>query len=229
MPHASNDHVATRLLVLAAGLSWAANVQFPISEWATMAFAVDYSAWTQDISVLGITRCGPFLSGDAPAPVPVCSPKHMVLNVSLFILGLQVITGAALSRAAWPDGWMTTVGLCLVAASGVGLLLVGVSPLDVARGPHFIGAAMNFCLGGAGFVILGVACRKAAPRRAAFSLLCGATTLIATWLYSAQIYETLGRGGMERLAAYSMTLWFVGTGLSLLAGECRAATVTAQA
>jgi hypothetical membrane protein len=88
------------------------------SEWKP-----PYSWRLNAISDLGATACGQF---DGRF---VCSPLRGLMNASLILLGLTMITGSALMYQRLRR---SRTGFSLMATAGIGAILVGIFPALVA-------------------------------------------------------------------------------------------------
>ena len=189
---------------------WISAVQFFVAQAVVQsAWETPFSLSENFISDLGNTECGP------SSGIYVCSPWHVWMNISFVVLGLQILAGP-LIRARFPAGVLRTVGLGLLAVAGVGVILVGLFPENVEATMHRVGAAANFLAGNLGMCVLGIALWRAGRRRGlgAYSFASGAVGLLATWLFVSDVYLGLGIGGMERVAAYPLTVWLIVTGIA---------------
>jgi len=116
------------------------------------------------------------------------SPRHAVMNGGLILAGLLTVAGAMLTRKAWPAGLLTALGVGLVVVAGAGTVGVGLWPVDGNSTLHVGIVTVAF----------------------------GAASLGALILFGSDVYFGLGRGGMERVAGYASTLWYVVAGAFLL-------------
>jgi hypothetical membrane protein len=210
-----------RRKIIAGALCWIATVEFFLAQSAARLAAVGYSIHDDDISLLGLTRCGPFLNPQTHESFAVCSPLHGLFNGSLLLLGPLMLAGVVLTRSAWPDSRLSRAALVLMAVGAAGPVLGGWFPADTNLVVHVAGAILYFLVGGLGISLLGIARRHESRAGALFSIACGGIAFIAFVLYGRLIYLGLGRGGMERLAAWPLTLWFVATGAALLLHHAR--------
>jgi hypothetical membrane protein len=147
-----------------------------------------------------------------------CSPLHAMMNASFSLHGVLIFAGAVLVWPALSRGWLGSLGLGLVAASGFGVFVVGLAPEDFAPGWHIFGAGEHFLFCNAGAAILGVSLIRRAPTAALVSLAAGLLGLAALTCLAAHVYFRLGVGGMERVTVYPFTLWIAGMGAWLLRG-----------
>ncbi|MGW3615413.1 DUF998 domain-containing protein [Micromonospora sp. NPDC005163] len=164
-----------------------------------------YSFTANTISDLGNTLCGQFERPDGTASY-VCSPRHAWMNTAFVLVGLLTTAGAILTRSQWPRRRLATIGVALVAAAGVGGVLVGFAPADVNLAVHTSGALLQVP-GAAGMLLLGLATVKWRGWVPVFGLMCGTVATAACVLFLAGTYLGLGTGGMERLAFDTLTVW----------------------
>jgi len=199
----------TGRLTRAGGWAWIATVEFFAIQLVAQTAAPGFSMTRHDISALGIPVCG--------QQVAVCSPLHPLFDAGLILVGILTTAGALLTWRAWPGGPISRVGLGLLSIAGLGAIVAGVADVHTCPIAHAIGASLDFGAGGLGMMMMGLACRRRAPGLAWFSAAAGSIVVAAFLLYAAGLYLGIGRGGMERVAAISATLWFVLTGVWLLA------------
>jgi hypothetical membrane protein len=186
-------------------------LQFFVSEAVAAAgFVGSYSYRRNYISDLGALRCG---AG--------CSPLHALMNASFVLQGALIIAGAFVVWPLFPRGALSRVALGLVAASGLGVFLVGLAPEDAAPSWHYLGAAENLLLCNAGAALLGVALLREgrAPRAVGLlSLAFGAIGLGGLAGLAFGYDFGLGLGSVERVAAYPFPLWIAGMGAWIIGG-----------
>jgi hypothetical membrane protein len=192
---------------------WASSIQFFIAQViAALNWATPYSLVTRYISDLGNTACAAYPIGST---IQVCSPWHFVMNASFIVLGVTMASGAVLMVRAFRSGGLSTIGLGLIAVAGFGVLLVGLFPENENIRLHALGAGLNFVCGNLGMVLLGIAGATGAARQG-FDLVSagmGTLGLIGTALFVSEHYSGLGQGGMERVAAYPLTVWLIVAGV----------------
>lgn len=203
--------------IRAGAIAWIVAVQFFVTQ------VVVASAWSRPFSLrldyisdLGNTACGPYPAGSTNL---VCSPWHAAMNLSFIVLGITMIVGARLTRSVFPAGWVRSVAASLFAMAGVGVILVGIYPENTDNARHVVGAGVNFVAGNIAMIIYGLALAQQPERHRAlmqFSLVTGTLGLLATLLFVTGQFLGLGLGGMERVAAYPMTVWQIVAGIALL-------------
>ncbi|MGE7386895.1 DUF998 domain-containing protein [Streptomyces sp. NPDC004126] len=191
-------------------LAWIVGVVqfFVVHGIAEAAWASPYSWARNNISDLGNAHCA--LRPD-PEPRYVCSPEHGLMNTSFITLGVLLLVGLALTGSApWRRGAAAVTARILLAGAGVGFVLAGLAPADVDENQHVLGALLIMAVGNLGLVLAGSALTDRVPpllRRAATLL--GLTALTALGAFLSHHYAGLGMGGMERVAAFPLLLWFL--------------------
>lgn len=200
-----------------------------IAAWAGPA---PYSRRSNYISDLGALHCGVYAGRD------VCSPLHLVMNVSFVLQGVAMIVGALFLNAAvfrvaaklmlpavaaHPLWTLLTRGLIVIA--GTGIALVGVVPEDLNPPLHYIGAVMFFVAGGLSLVAAAWSWRHVS-RVSWVLLVCGLVSLVATAVF--QFGEGFEPGTVERLMAYPITVGLAVLGLTMARDVHRTRTLLAQ-
>ena len=195
---------------------WLLTVEFFFAQAIAQAAFPGYSLIHMDISLLGVSAC----SGTDPNAVgPVCSPLALVFNAGMAINGALVVLGVWFTRKLWPQGPMTTTALWILAVGGGdGSILVGLFPLDASLPMHMIGAVLALFVAGFGMLAMAGVLWTRFRGFAIYTLATGAITLIAFALYALEIYLGLGRGVMERIAAWPHTVWYMVAGGLILRG-----------
>jgi len=133
----------------------------------------------------------------------------LVYNSSIIVFGVVLITAAYLLRKEGTDIWFSA----LMALIGIGAIGVGIFPENTGT-PHVISAMIVFIFGG---VCTIMSFRVFPAPWALFSGVLGIITLVAIILLGAKCYLGLGAGGMERMIAYPLILWALGSGAFLMA------------
>jgi hypothetical membrane protein len=180
-----------------------------------------YSVSQYDISALGVTECSPYTNGSGGLTFYACSPLHVVMNTGFILLGVLTIAGVLLTRSIWPLRRLSSVGVALMAVSGLGAILSGLFPANVNLGFHVLGALLNFLTASAGLLLLGIGVRRQNGRLAAWSIALGLTTIVGLVLSSNQIFLGIGPGGMERVTGYPSVVWAIGLGAALIVSARR--------
>ncbi|MDF0531235.1 rhomboid family intramembrane serine protease [Tsukamurella sp. 8F] len=198
-----------------AGAWLATLVFFPAQAVAQAATTTRYSVVDHYVSDLGAVHCGPVDLGRYHNDI--CSPLHLAMNLGFIATGLAIIVGAALLYPSWPAGRARIWGSALLAAGGIGKVVAGLSPEDVAPLAHLAGGFLSMPLATAGVFVLSRAMWR--PRRgmAVVGLVCGTTSVTGLVLagFAAQ-GAGIGVGATERLAAYPTVTWLGIVGASLL-------------
>lgn len=133
------------------------------------------------------------------------------MNASLIVLGVGMAVGSALTYQTLRRG---RAGLVVMAAAGVGTVVVGLVPLDTVYWLHIAGADAAILLGNIALIMLGRALGQ--PRWLGwYALISGVVALAGLCLFLTHNRFFLGLGGMERVAAYPQTLWLIVAGIHL--------------
>ncbi len=169
-----------------------------------------------DVSALGVTVCGPFTDPTTYITIQACSPLHAVMNGGFILLGALTIAGLYFARSYWPKRKLSTVGISFIVLGGFGEILSGMFPGNINVPLHATGALLHWVVGGIGILLIGFALRKTNWKMSMVSFACAALSLIGFFLYGSQTYLGLGRGGMERLTAYPLTIWLVVIGVAIV-------------
>ncbi|MEU8245139.1 DUF998 domain-containing protein [Nonomuraea sp. NPDC048916] len=187
---------------------------FPVQLVVALAWPQPYSLMVNTISDLGITTCG--MSNPFPGrEVFACSPRHLLMNMGFLVVGVMTAAGAVLTWRVWPRRRLTTTALLCVITAGVGGVLVGIAPSDIAPQLHSVGALFQVP-GVIAPLLLGLALRHQRPRLGAFSIIIGAIGVVGTALFALQPSANWF-GALERLALDPFTLWTFVLGSALLA------------
>ncbi|PKL69992.1 MAG: hypothetical protein CVV30_01055 [Methanomicrobiales archaeon HGW-Methanomicrobiales-1] len=134
-----------------------------------------------------------------------------IFNSAIFGFGLLLLVTAYLLNTAGTNRWF----LILLILTGLGAAGVGVFPETIII-PHTIGAITVFVCGGL-CAITGY--RVFSGPWSWLSLALGLIALGAAMLFVTKYYLGLGAGGMERMIAYPLIIWALGTGAFLMAPE----------
>ena len=215
MPTLKNSE---RLQYLAGSILWLLTFQYFICEQITrLAWKIHYSMAFSLISDLGAVHCS-YGPDAALAVLPnVCSPLHNVMNASLMVQGCLILGGALLVRRMFPDGWMFTLAMFLLAVAGVAVSFVGIAPEDTGGELHGECAALFFYSCNLGMILIGVGYRLVRRmHRSVPALVCGGVGLLAVLVMPASNHLLVGVGTIERLAAYPLPLWLMYTGYTFV-------------
>jgi len=134
-----------------------------------------------------------------------------IYNSAIIIFGILLVASAYLLHKAG-----TKLGfVALLALTGIGAAGVGIFPENIVV-PHSICAITVFICGGLCAIL---ASRVFSAPWAWFSPVLGIITLVAMILLGAKVYFGLSAGGMERMIAYPLIIWALGTGAYLMAPQ----------
>ena len=190
----------------------AAALYFLIQIIVAWVYIPSYSLVTNTISDLGVTSCGGYGSPT------MCSPRWWLMDYCGFILlGLIMVVGSALLYHAFTDRAprerrAAMVGFGLMALAGLGTILVGFFPENQNRTMHIIGAFLGIAVGNVAILVLGAALILPESMRRSM-LMFSSLALAALVCFASHRSFGIGRGTMERLAAYPVTIWLIAFGL----------------
>jgi hypothetical membrane protein len=185
---------------------------------AVVAWPGPYSFRENYISDPGAAVCR--ARADAIVSAPVCSPLHALMNASFVLQGVLIAGGVCLTFPLFPAGKLWRIALLLIAASSVGVLVVGLAPEDTWPTPHYVGAVENFICCNLGMAAMGLAMLRwnaAARPIGLITFGAGAVGLLGFGCLAGGCYFGLGVGGMERVVAYPFPIWLTGMGMFILA------------
>ena len=174
-------------------------------------FQPHYSFVSNAISDLGNTGCPPPDSN-------ICSPRHVVMNVSIAILGLAMLVGSVLIFTEFNfsddrgerERRAAIAGFVCLALGGVGAILVGVVPENVNTAHlHTVGTAMAIGLGQLAILILGLVLLKIDNWLREFMLVTSLLVLLAGIAIAGKHQFGIGGGALERLAQYPESVWLI--------------------
>jgi hypothetical membrane protein len=179
--------------------AWLLTLQFFVVEAvAESRFVGPYSRADDVISALGAAD----------------SPARQLMNASLVLQGALILAGTLLLRPALLRGAAQAVPVLLGAAT-LGVLLVGVFPLDGNATLHAIGAVLYLVGGGLGLIALAYAVRPRSEALGSALALLGLVGTAATVLFLTGVTSYLGDGGTERAAAYVLPVGLALAGAAL--------------
>jgi len=200
---------------IGAAIFMAAALYFLIQIIVAWVFIPSYSLVSNSISDLGETSCGGYGSP------PICSPRWWLMDyVGFPLLGLVMVMGSALlyhefTERAPRERRAAMFGFALLALGGIGSILVGFFPENENRTMHIIGAFLAIAIGNVAILVLGsVLTLPESMRRSMLTF--SSLALVALLCFASHKYFGIGRGIMERLAAYPVTIWLITFGLYIL-------------
>jgi hypothetical membrane protein len=198
-------HVGSILLVAVPPLLLMVNL------FTEAAWPIAYSWANNNISDLGNVGCGFFDGRD------ICSPRHIVFNIGVILIGCLVGAGVVLARTAWGRGGRANLARSCILLAAAGYVLVGVFPADVNLGMHLLAALLVMPIANIGLLASGFVRRDAALWKARWtSRALGAAAFIASYWHFAGPWLGIGKGGMERIAVFTLLFWLGGIGVFLL-------------
>jgi hypothetical membrane protein len=190
----------------------AAALYFVIQIIVAWVFIPSYSLVSNSISDLGETNCGGYGS---PA---MCSPRWWLMDyVGFLLLGLVMVIGSALlyhefTERVPRERRAAMFGFGLMALGGLGSILVGFFPENENRTMHITGAFLAIAIGNVAILVLGAVLTLPESMRRSMLTFSG-LALAALLCFASHKFFGIGRGMMERLAAYPVTIWLITFGL----------------
>ncbi len=190
----------------------AAALYFVVQIIVAWVFIPSYSLVSNSISDLGETSCGGYGSP------PICSPRWWLMDYAGFVLlGLIMVIGSALlyhefTERVPRERRAAMIGFGLMALAGLGSILVGFFPENENRTMHIIGAFLAIAIGNVAILVLGAVLTLPESMRRSM-LTFSSLALAALLCFASHRYFGIGRGIMERLAAYPVTIWLITFGL----------------
>lgn len=223
--HSASGDSRLALEVRIGGLLWIVGaIQFVIAMIVVqLAWTTPYNLAENAISDLGAAHCAENAMGTSY----VCSPLHVVFNVSIVLLGILIAAGVVGARSAFPPGRVARAGTIVLVIAGVGATMVGVFPEDVQGVAHSLGALLAFVGAAAALVLFGISMIGDSSwngyRQLSFA--CGILsggTIVASNI--SEQWGPLGFGGLERLIVAPALLWLVVVGLHFVPRPIRRPT-----
>jgi hypothetical membrane protein len=177
-------------------LAWLLTLQFFVAETVVQLRMDGYSRADDVISLLGSSL----------------SPGAQLMNASFVLQAALILAGVLALRPVLGGRPGRVAGVCLGAAA-VGVLLVGVFPLDGNVAAHRTGAVLYFVGGALGLIALAYAVRRRSEAVGTALALLGLVGAAGTIFFLTGVTSYLGEGGTERAAGYVLPL-----GLALAGG-----------
>jgi hypothetical membrane protein len=205
-----------RIRFFTARYDWMGPVIIVLSSWYFAAqvlvawvFRPPYSFVSNVISDLGNTACPPPGSS-------ICSPRHVVMNASIVLLGLAMIVGSVLIFSEFSfsserrERGAAIAGFVCMALGGAGAILVGSVPENVNTAHlHTVGTAMAIGFGQLAILILGLVLRRIPDWLREFMLVTSLFVLLAGISIAFKHQFGIGEGALERLAQYPESVWLI--------------------
>lgn len=199
---------------LTAAAWMATTIYFPLQLIVAQAWPQPYSFAANTISDLGVTSCG-MVQHIPGHDIVVCSPRHVLMNIGFVCFGVLTITGAVLMWRTVPRTRLMAAALAGVILAGIGGVLVGLAPSDVAPWLHRAGALLRLP-GVVAPVLVAMVLWPRRPRLAAFCVGSAAAGVLGLALFAMRL-SPHWVGAAERLALDPFTVWTAVLGLCLAA------------
>jgi hypothetical membrane protein len=180
-------------------LAWLLTLQFFVVETVVQVRQDDgYSRADDVISLLGAS----------------ISPGAQLMNAS-FVLQAALILAGALALRPLLRGTSGRAAVVLLGAAALGVLLVGVFPLDGNLTAHRTGAVLYFLGSAVGLIALAYAVRRRSEAVGTTLAVLGLIGAAGTIFFLTGVTGYLGEGGTERAAAYVLPIGLALAGLAL--------------
>ena len=179
-------------------LAWLLTLQFFVAETVVQLQLDGYSRSDDVISMLGAA----------------ISPGARLMNAS-FVLQAALILAGTLALRPLLRGTAGRAAVGLPGAAAVGVLLVGVFPLDGNVTLHRIGAGLYLAGGALGLIALAYAVRRRSEVVGTALALLGLVGTAGTVFFLFGVTSYLGEGGTERAAGYVLPLGLALAGAAL--------------
>jgi hypothetical membrane protein len=168
-----------------------------------------YSVVTNTISDLGRTT----------------APRHALMNAAFVLLGVVMSLGSLFIYQEFRQVSLlqrrgAMVGFTVMGVAGVGAVLVGAFPENANHAVHLTGAALAIGGGIVAMFVLGWVL-ELPVRLGTFARGLAPVAMTALVLFACHRDFGLGRGTMERLAAYPVTIWLIAFGCYMARGHVR--------
>ncbi len=147
----------------------------------------------------------------------VCSPLHVIANLSVTMVGLLLILGTLLIRDRFSSGRRQMFAFGLLIVAGAGAAANGFTPEDVTLNGDILSAVLAFLAANFGLIQLGRAMSDDVywHNLRAYTKISGAVGLGALILDGVNITGPLG-SGIEWLIVAPISLWMFVVGIQLL-------------
>ena len=172
-------------------------------------FRPRYSFISNVISDLGNTGCPPPHSD-------ICSPRYVVMDTSIAVLGLAMMVGSVLIFSEFSfsqhrrERIAAIVGFVCMGLGGLGAILVGAVPENVNTAHlHTLGAALAIGFGQLAILTLGLVLREIPDWLREFMLVTSLFVLLAGLSIAFKHQFGLGAGALERMAQYPESIWLI--------------------
>ncbi|WP_344689075.1 DUF998 domain-containing protein [Blastococcus jejuensis] len=192
-------------------LAWLLTLQFFVVETVVQVrFGGGYSRSADVISALGGST----------------SPAAQLMNASFVAQAALILAGAVALRPLL-RGTAGRIAVGLLALAAVGVLLVGVFPLDGNVTAHRAGAVLYLVGGGLGLIALAYTLRPRSELVGTALAVLGLIGTAGTVFFLTGVTSFLGEGGTERAAAYVLPIALALAGATLWRSGADPAAATA--
>ena len=136
-------------------------------------------------------------------------PLSILMNIAFFLQGAAMAVGVWLIKIIWHKIFLPSIARTMLALSGVGFIIVGLTPYNVIPIIHSIfGAFPVMLFSSAGLILAGLA--KSRENFGSFwvvTIVIGLVCLASGLLFFTGHDGLIGRGAMERIWIYAPLVW----------------------
>jgi len=198
---------------LAAAVQFVGCIAFAASRYGPPA----YNPVTTTMSDLQAIKCGVFEGAQ------VCSPIHLLANLSVAVLGLLMTVGSLLFRPLLPRGRRRDVAVALLVVAGLAAFANAFTPEDVTFTGDLVTAIIAFLGANFGLIQIGRTI-STEPRWRGYHVLSevlGTVGIAAFILDGFGLGMLIGNGTIEWLIVAPILAWAPATGFRLILGRNR--------
>lgn len=171
-----------------------------------------YNPLTVTISDLQALNCGTFQGAY------VCSPMHVLANLSVAVLGLLMIAGSLSLRPLLPGGHRRNIAVGFLVVAGVAAFANAFTPEDVTWTGDLVTAIIAFLGANFGLIQIGRVVSSESNWRGygLFSQTLGTFGVAALILDGLGLGTLVGEGAIEWLIVAPVLVWAAATGFRLI-------------
>ena len=173
-----------------------------------------YSVLKQPMSDLGVTACGS--DTYLLASYKICSPYHLLMNITFTFVGIAIFVGAILLESLFPQHQRVRVATVLFAVYGISFAISGIIPADINFWGHTISAIPGMIVQIPALFFIAHCMKNRLPRLykwTMFSLFVNSSTLLLLCLQP--LIPSLPGGLLQRILYGSVFIWMSVTAIVL--------------
>ena len=136
-------------------------------------------------------------------------PLSLLMNIAFFLQGAAMAAGVLLIKVIWHKTLLPAMAQTMLVLTGVGFIIVGITPYNVIPIIHSIfGAFPVMLFSSAGLILAGMAkSREHFGKFWIVTIVIGLVSLASGILYFSGQYLFIGKGAMERIWIYAPLAW----------------------